>query len=404
MRWIIGIAAALAGLVFAAAMLGRPVQFRALPQAAPASEHREIAFVANAVGGSVSLIDPAEAQVIATLDIVPDGRDVGLFRDPVQGVLGQWIMEREGLNYAQDSDLSPDGRVLYVARGHLGDVAAFDLATGTLIWRRPVTGFRADHMTLSQDGQRLFVSTMPGRVIEMIDASDGGLIRRIRGGDFPHDNHLSPDGERLYNAALGDMLAELEDRDISSEPGGAYPVTIAHARTGEVERRLPFPAGVRPFAISPDEAFLYVQFSNRHGVGRYNIQRGELEAWQDLPVDPAATEADWDFEAPHHGLALGPDGRGLCLAGRASDYAALVAAPSLEVTAIVPVGDAPSWSAITRDGRICVVANNRSDDVSLVDMEAGVETARITAGRAPKHITIGDVPLDVIDALTGERR
>ena len=39
-------------------------------------------------------------------------------------------------NYAQDTDVSPDGRTLYVSRGYLGDVAAFDIASGKLLWQR----------------------------------------------------------------------------------------------------------------------------------------------------------------------------------------------------------------------------------------------------------------------------
>src|SRR5918993_282653 len=49
-------------------------------------------------------------------------------------------------NYAQDTDVSPDGRTLYVSRGYLGDVAAFDVASGKQVWRRSLNTTRADHM------------------------------------------------------------------------------------------------------------------------------------------------------------------------------------------------------------------------------------------------------------------
>ena len=51
-------------------------------------------------------------------------------------------------NFAQDTDVSPDGRTLYVSRGYLGDVAAFDIATGRLLWTRSLNTGRADHMTI----------------------------------------------------------------------------------------------------------------------------------------------------------------------------------------------------------------------------------------------------------------
>ena len=88
----------------------------------------------------------------------------------------------------------------------------------------------------------------------------------------------------------------------------------------------------------------------------------------ELPVKPGVTAADWDFEAPHHGLALTDDGRTLCLAGRASDYAALVDARDLSLIATIPVGDGPGWAEVTDDGRICLVANTRSDDLSIISI------------------------------------
>ena len=66
----------------------------------------------------------------------------------------------------------------------------------------------------------------------------------------------------------------------------------------------------------------------------------------------------------------------------------------------MPVGDAPSWAALSENGRFCVLANTRSDDVSIVDLRAGEERARVSVGRAPKHVTVGRVPLSVLDALT----
>ena len=66
-------------------------------------------------------------------------------------------------NFAQDTDVSPDGRTLYVSRGYLGDVAAFDIATGRLLWPLLLNTGRADHMTVTPDGRSLFVSAMHGQ-------------------------------------------------------------------------------------------------------------------------------------------------------------------------------------------------------------------------------------------------
>jgi DNA-binding beta-propeller fold protein YncE len=137
---------------------------------------RELAFVANAVAGTVSLLDLESLAVIKTLDITPDGKQVGPARNFSQWLAQGFIEARGGLNFAQDTDLSRDGTVLFVSRGFLGDVAAFDIASGELLWRAPVAGFRADHMTISPDGERLFVSTLirSGNRVQVF-ATDTGL-------------------------------------------------------------------------------------------------------------------------------------------------------------------------------------------------------------------------------------
>ena len=101
-------------------------------------------------------------------------------------------------------------------------------------------------------------------------------------------------------------------------------------------------------------------------------------------MKPGVTAADFDFEAPHHGLALTDDGRTLCLAGRASDYAALVRAPELTLIATIPVGDAPGWAETADAGRLCLIANTRSDDLSIISIADRKEILRLPVGDGPK--------------------
>ncbi|MEO0983879.1 MAG: serine/threonine protein kinase [Pseudomonadota bacterium] len=364
---------------------------------------RDVAFIANAVDGTVTLIDLSERRVAGMLNIIPDGPRAGVFRDARQALIGQRLIESAGgLNYAQDTDVSRDGRVLYVARGHLGDVAAFDIASGELAWRLPVAGARADHMALTPNGRRLFVAAMTSGVVEAIDTRTARKLGSFETGDWPHDMHVSEDGRRVFNASIGDMTQPEQLRDgVSFDGDAAYQVTVADVGGLEVIDRHRFAAGIRPFQLSPDEDLLYAQLSNRHVVIRYDMETREVSARLELPVADGVTVDDYDFEAPHHGLAMTEDGSRLCIAARASDYAALVSAPELELITTTPVGDAPSWAAISPDQNLCVIANNRSDDVSLIDMESGEEVARLPAGRAPKHVTIARVPDAVLQAVAG---
>jgi hypothetical protein len=74
-----------------------------VPAAQTSSDLTEVAFVANAEGGTVALVEVASRSIIGVLGINPART------------------ERKGpgaTNYAQDTDVSPDGRTMYVSRGY----------------------------------------------------------------------------------------------------------------------------------------------------------------------------------------------------------------------------------------------------------------------------------------------
>lgn len=404
-RMKIGIAAA---VVIGLGLIGLRAWQEASYGTGPVASHttidgpaHEAAFVANSVGGTVSVIDIGTGQVIGTMDVLPDGASAGFFRDPLQALAQGYVEGQAGLNYVQDTDLSRDGRVLFVSRGYLGDVAAFDIASGDILWRTPVSGLRSDHMDVSPDGRRLYVSTLiySGNRVEVIDTATGDIIGGYTAGQWPHDVHVSPDGARVYTASLGDMQAAPEERGADAD---AYLVTVHDTETLEQLAAHAFDAGIRPFTVTADEGRLYAQLSLTHAIVARDLESGAEVGRIDLPVAEGVNEDDWDFDAPHHGLALSADETLLCAAGRASDYAAIVDAPDLTLRGTVPVGDAPSWAVLAGDDRLCLTANTRSDTVSLIDVAALEEVARLEAGRGPKHISVGMVPEAVLEALRAE--
>ena len=359
---------------------------------------RDVVFVANAEGGTVSLVDARSFRVLKTLDVLPDGPDAGLGEDdPAQALLGQRVVEAAGgHNYAQDQDVSPDGRTLYVSRGHRGDVAAFDLASGRMLWKTPISGVRADHMTMSADGSRLFVSALTEDVVEVLETREGRVVDTIPTGEWPHDNHLSRDGQRLYNASIGNITTPFEVRAVRARtPASPYVLTVADPRTGETLGSYAFDRGVRPYVVTTDEKRMFAQLSELHGLIEYDLVSGRELRRLDLPIDDGVTEDDYSFEAPHHGLAMTDDEQTLCAAGRASDYVALVSARTLKPTAIVDVGDAPSWALNGPGDRHCFVANTGDGTLSVVSY-AGREVARVKVGQGPKHLDLGRVPLAVL--------
>ena len=347
----------------------------------------EIALVANAEGGTVALVDVASRSILGAIDVNP----------------ARAKSEGPGApNFAQDTDVAPDGRTLYVSRGYLGDVAAFDVATGRLRWQQPLDTVRADHMTITPDGRSLFVSAMMDNRVYQIAAATGEITGHLVTGVYPHDNKVSKDGRRLYNTSIGAIASLARPagaRPLTERPGYPHQLTISDAGSLEVLDRIRLDSAIRPWQFAPDEKTLYAQLANEHAVVAYDLAARKVVRRLDLPVKPGVTVADWDFEAPHHGLALTKDGQTLCLAGRASDYAALVRAPDLTLVATVPVGDAPGWSEVSDTGVVCLVANTRSDDLSIISIRDRKEIVRLPIGNGPKHITVARIPASVISAF-----
>lgn len=351
------------------------------------ADFTEVVFVANAEAGTVALVDVASRSIIGVLDINPARA------------------ERKGpgaTNYAQDTDVSPDGRTIYVSRGYLGDVAAFDLSSAKLLWQQSLNTGRADHMTITKDGRSLFVSALMDNRVYKLAAATGEINGHVVTGIYPHDVKVSKDGQRLYNSSLGPLGGLPRSTDataLTEKPGYPFQLTIADAQTLEVRDRIQLDNAFRPWQFSPDEKLIYAQLSNQHVVVTYDLASRKVIRRLDLPVKPGVTSADWDFEAPHHGLALTEDGKTLCLAARASDYAALVNTKDLTLIATIPVGDAPGWAEVAEEGRTCLIANTRSDELSIISIPKRAEVARLAIGNGPKHITVARIPNAVIAAV-----
>ena len=385
------LALALALLLIPAAARGSEAE--GVPAGTPAA--RDVMVVPNAESGTVTFFDARTFAPLREIAVLPDGPEAAFDEDdPSQALIGQRIVEAAGgTNYAQDADVSPDGRTLYVSRGHRGDTAAFDIATGAMRWKLRIPGFRSDHMTISADGRRLYVSALTENRVQVVDGHAGSIVGSFETGQWPHDNHLSPDGRRLYTGSIGNIIAPAETR--GADPTPPYRLTVVDPATLAPLATHTFERGIRPYAVTHDESRLYAQLSEYHGVIEFDLRAGRITRTRDLPVDDGVTEDDYDFEAPHHGLALSDDESTLCLAGRASDYVALVSTRTMAPTAIVEVGDAPGWAATTPDGRHCFVANTRADTVSVISFAGRREVARLKAGDGPKLIQAARLPAAV---------
>lgn len=368
--------------------------------AAGAAPNRDVMFVGNNWDGTVDLVDARTFARYQRINVVPDLEERKASMTPDQLVAMLVIRQTAGEGHDQlvdDIMVSPDGRTMYVSRPSLGDVSAFDVATGEQLWVRRVDGYRSDHMALSPDGKTLLVSATTANVVNAIDTEEGTIKGGFESGDFPHENQYSPNGETIYNATIGNVVAP--DAPLLDAAKGRRWLTIADAETLQVREVIDFGVGIRPFIVMPDQRTMYAQLSFHNGFIEYDLQQRRRTRTVHLPLSEEAEQLrrdEYPLDSAHHGLAMNGDYSKICDAGTISDYAAILSVPALTVDRIVPTGEKPYWAAASPDGKHCFLSNSESDDISVVSFDNPREVARIPVGDHPQRVRGYSVPADAL--------
>ncbi len=369
---------------------------------ASASARRDVLLIGNSAAGTVSFLDGRTFANLGSFNVIPDLADRLAAMNPVERAAYELVRKQEGGDrFADDLYVSPDGYRLYVSRGNLDDVAAFDLASHRMLWRFKVDGFKADHAALSPDGTRLVVSATTAQKVQVLDTATGRLLAEVPTGTYPHANDYSADGAHVYNASIG-VTALPKALNLLK---GRRQLTVFDAHTFQVLHTYQFAFGIRPAVIMPDEKLMYAQLSYLNGFIEYDLVAGRITRTVTMPFSPAGAAMAPDSypnNSAHHGMALSGDGAALCDVGTIDDYTAIVARPELNTTGIVhyPTGSLPYWSTTTVDGEHCAVSLSNANAVSIVDYLTAQEVARVPVGAFPQRERLAQVAEDVLATLS----
>ena len=147
---------------------------------------------------------------------------------------------------------SPQLGRLYVSSIRKDELVAVDLKTERIVWRKRL-GDYADSMAITPDGKLLYVPYRNESCWRVVRADTGDVVETIevaRGKNYdvdpigsigPHNTWMNKDGSRVYLEVL-------------TVPH----VFIVDTKTNKIIGKVgPFSSGVRPFAVSEDERFVY---------------------------------------------------------------------------------------------------------------------------------------------------
>ena len=398
--------------------------------AAASPPPRDVMFVGNNWDGTATVVDARSHRVVRTIDTIPDrdermaeiltSPDKLAFYLAIQAAIGEGNAQ-----YTDDMYTTHDGRLLAVSRPSFADVVGLDLATGEVVWRFPMEGYRSDHMGVSPDGERLLVSDSTANKVHELDIRTGEKTGEFPSGDSPHENNYTADGSRVFHASIGRVYTPV-DRPVlreayDTQKGERYFQTV---RTDDlsIESRWDMGAelaeagypdmesAVRPMALAPDERFVYLQVSFFHGWIEFDTQAPDLDGattydgeptvgavTRVVPLPKRTTEEreNYVLDSAHHGMAMNPEGTTMCAAGTMDGYAAIIDRETAEFE-LVDVGEKPYWSTngVFRDE--CWVSVSGTDEVVVIDYDTARKVATIPVGDHPQRVRAGVVAPDVL--------
>lgn len=412
----------LAGGAVATAMLGVPAGAAAqeAPEPIP-GQTRAVVLVGNNWEGTTDVLDPNTFERLDRINVVPDlqQRLSEIYTSPDRLAFFLGIRELVGEGHDQFNDdvfTSHDGRTMFVSRPSLADVVGIDLQMKQIVWRTPVSGYRADHMGISPDGTKLLVSASTGNVVHQIDTATGQITGEFESGDSPHENNYSKDGSRIFHASIGRVYTPTDRSPIRDASKGEAYFQVVDAQTLQVVKRIDmsqklaeagyedFSPAVRPMALSPDERYLYFQVSFFHGFIEYDLHEDRVTRVARLPLSQEAAglqREEYLLDSAHHGLAMNSEGTKLCAAGTMSDYAAIVDRETF-APRILDAGHKPYWSTNSADGRSCYVSASGDDWLSVISYETEEIVARVPVGDHPQRVRNGVARVEVYPVVAAD--
>ncbi|MGH7567390.1 MAG: YncE family protein [Gemmatimonadales bacterium] len=247
--------------------------------------------------------------------------------------------------------VSPDRKSLFVTTAHgqpFGFLWKLDAATGRTLGRVELGNFPAT-LQLTPDGAFAFVvnfnlhgDIVPSSV-SVVAADEMIEVARIPTCTMPHGSRLNPQGTRHYSACMmDDLLVEIDTR------------TFAVARSFRLAKGEE--AGVQGLATAAPE-------HTAHSAPP--------------PAHAPTCSPTWAQPAA--------DGAKVYVACNKANEIVELAVDSWTITRRFPAGDGVYNLAVTRDGRLLVATNKRGRSISLFDLAAGKEVARIPTRRRVVH-------------------
>lgn len=255
---------------------------------------------------------------------------------------------------------SPALNRYYVTSYKEDELLCLDLQTDAIVWRKKL-GKYADSMMLTPDGRTMYLPFRDEIDWKVLNAADGKVIATIdteRGKQYPvdpianigpHNTWINPNGKRVYLEVLTVPY-----------------LYIADIATNKVLGKVgPFGKGLRPFAVTDDDRYVFANVDGLLGFEVAEAKPGGKVLYRVEAHTPAARLAQIHppehkpHSTPSHGINLRPDQKEVWMVDGVYGYVYVydvTAMPPRQTASIAIFQDEkqqphPGWLTFSIDGR-----------------------------------------------------
>lgn len=299
----------------------------------------------NSAADTVSIIDPATNKVVGTI---------------------------HGIEVNHGAASAPDGSRYYISDEANSSLDVVDQKTLKVIRNIKLSG-HPNNIDISKDGKRVYVSiaVAPGAV-DVVDTASLEKVKSIPVKGAVHNTYVTPDGKYVVSGSIQSKV-----------------ITVIDQKTEEPVWTVTMDLGIRPMTFARNEdgstKWIFAQLSNFNGFAVIDFATHKEINRIKLPDLPAGKETYKWGGNESHGMAVTSDGKTLVVNSRLNSSIYTYSLPDLKLIGSADVGRSPDWVTLTPDGKKAYVACAASNYVSVVDLKAMKEVARIPVGEVPKR-------------------
>ena len=295
--------------------------------------------------------------------------------------------------------VAPDGSRIFVSEQADKTLTVFDGKTLQLTKRIPLSG-NPNLVDITPDGRWIYVAIAltyddlsefpqikanPSGGVDIIDASSLQNVKTIPIKGGVHDLNVTPDGKYV----------------IVGNSRGAKPpanvMTVVDTQTNEIAWTLPMSPAPSPMAVTknPDGSTdkIYAQLGGFNGFAVLDFATRVRTNQIKLPDIAPDKQNPFGGPAASHGIAVTTDQKTLLVNSRLNSTLYAYSLPDLKLLGgAVLGGKGAGWLTVTPDDKTAYVANEHTNDVSVVDVKSLKEVALIPVGFAPARNATWMVP------------